>query len=78
MSAVEYPADAICAVDHCGHPFSSHRLGSNCDVCENCERHDGVFERKAWHDFKPTRLAAGAFTATAEQEAYKRALRGEA
>lgn len=77
MSAGGFPPDAICAIEHCGHRFEVHRVGSNCDVCELCENGSGVWEPKAWHDFAPVRLAGGAVSPSQERAAYERALRGE-
>jgi len=73
----DIPPEAICAVEHCGHPAVLHRAGSNCGHCEGCERGDGVFDWKAWHDFRPLRLAGGALTSEQERDAYQRAMRGE-
>ncbi len=72
------PSDAVCAAGTCRHRYDAHGIGSNCDVCNLCERGDGIFEPKAWHDFVPMRLAGGAVSPSQEREAYERVMRGDA
>ena len=78
MSDAHIPADAICAVDDCGHAFLSHKMYYGCvdcmqshffcnvDPCDHCG-----------HEFEPLRLCGGALTPTQEREAYEKAKRGE-
>ena len=66
----EYPPDAICAVDGCGHKRVAHGPGFGCFGCPP----DGRDE----HSFSPIVLAGGTTTPEDEKAAYKRAMRGEA
>ena len=74
----DYPEDAMCAVDGCGHGFKGHTYASNCGHCDGCDlRAQGEYESIIFHYFCPVRLAAGQYSPAKEQEAYQRALKGE-
>jgi hypothetical protein len=75
----DYPADAICDEEFCGHAFEAHSFGANCGVCNACD-HPVTLASPGlnFHYFKPRRLTAGTFSPSAEHEAYERAMRGDA
>ena len=69
-----YPIDAICAEDVCGHQKGAHvNVGpSGKETCLDC-----LPAAQSIHAFKLAKLAGGAISAADEQAAYQRALRGE-
>jgi hypothetical protein len=71
----DFPEDAICGFDDCGHAHKDHSYAYNCGHCERCDC-DGEFDLGAWHYFTPISGPFGG-SKSAEADAYSRAMRGE-
>lgn len=61
---IDYPEDARCAVEGCGHKRKRHD-DIGCSKCLEC------------HGFAPIRLCGGAYTKREERVLYRRALQGD-
>ena len=70
-----FPADARCRL--CGHTARQHSFTSKRNFCNECYE-DSFAAFRPEHRFMAIKLAGGALSASQEQDAYARAMRGEA
>lgn len=70
----EYPDDALCVIDGCGHENAAHKRGK----CERCQTNRARgFAVDPDHEFKPRLLGGRVVTPSTERELLEKVRRGE-